>query len=330
MTYATFAEPRTANLIAEPQVYVESGAIGYDWIENWATIPETESGRIDGRTHGAAVSESGQVIVFNQATPAVLFYDQNGQLQAGWGNRFPGAHGLTLVKEDGTEYLWLADSTTAEVVKTTLDGRTVMTLEQPNLPIYQNNPYKPTWVAVDEARFGGSGDIWVTDGYGQNYIHRYNRYGIYLGSIDGSEGEAGAFKCPHGIWIDRRNGVAKLYVADRGNHRIQVFDMAGQFKRVFGSEVLTSPCCFTVSGDYLVVPELKARLAIFDRNDQLVGYLGENEEVCDIKGWPNHPAELIEPGKFNSPHGITADEAGNLYVVEWIVGGRITKLAPIK
>ena len=308
---------------------ITGGDRAYEWIENWARTPDNESSRTNGRTHGVVVSEAGQVIVFHQANPAVLVFDADGTLQAAWGDRFAGAHGMTLVRDGDTEYLWLTDQTSGEVVKTTLDGQTVMNVERPDLPAYQGGNYAPTWVAVNQERHGGNGDIWVADGYGQNLIHRYDQTGRYLASINGEEGQAGAFKCPHGIWVDTRKAAPELYIADRGNRRVQVYDLDGQFKRAFGSDILTSPCGFVTHGDDLLIPELFARLTILDANDELVGYFGANEEVVGMAGWPNHPAEMIVPGKFNSPHGMAADHAGNLYVVEWIIGGRITKLARV-
>ncbi|MBW7995672.1 MAG: hypothetical protein FVQ81_03675 [Candidatus Glassbacteria bacterium] len=194
----------------------------YEWIENWARIPKNGSGRANGRTHGVVVNRAGEVIVFNQADPAVLFFGRGGSLLRSWGDRFPGAHGLTLVEEDGEEFFWLTDHDSGEVVKTTPDGRTLLNLEQPEHPVYDSANYAPTWVAVNETRFGGNGDIWVTDGYGSSCIHRYDSAGDYLDSINGGEGAAGAFDCPHAVWTDTRNGEAELYIADRGNHRIQV------------------------------------------------------------------------------------------------------------
>jgi len=181
-------------------------------------------------------------------------------------------------------------------------------------------------VAVDEVRHGGSGDIWVTDGYGTGLIHRYSADGTYVSSIDGSEG-GGLFSCPHGIWIDTRKAEHELLVADRGNHRIQVYTMEGIYKRTFGADVLTSPDCFAPNGDEIVVPELFGRLAVFDANEALVGYLGDQPEAQKLAGWPNVAPELIVEGKFNSPHGAAADAAGNIYSGEWIVGGRLVKLA---
>jgi DNA-binding beta-propeller fold protein YncE len=298
----------------------------YEWVEQWAHIPDTPSGRENGRTHGVVVSESGNILVFNQANPAVLTYNPAGELIGSWGERFLGAHGMTLVKEGNTEYLWLTDQNTCEVVKTTLDGQTVMNLQRPNLPVYEKANYAPTWVAVNEERFGGNGDIWVTDGYGSNYVHRYDKSGRYLNSINGEEGKTGAFSCPHGIWVDVRKPEPELYIADRSNHRVQVYDPQGTYKRSFGADLLTSPDGFVTYGEYLLIPELFARLTILDAHDELVCHLGANEAAVKLPGWPNLPAEQIQAGKFNSPHGMAADAAGNLYVVEWIVGGRITKL----
>jgi len=69
----------------------------YEWIDNWVRIPDTETGRANGRTHGVVVNQAGQVIVFHQANPAVLIFDDDGQLQSTWGERFGGTHGMTLV-----------------------------------------------------------------------------------------------------------------------------------------------------------------------------------------------------------------------------------------
>lgn len=302
------------------------GNHSYEWIENWGKIPETLSGRSNGRTHGVVVSRSGNVLVFHQANPAVIVFDADGKCLDAWGEHFLGAHGMTLVEEGGDEYLWLTDQDSAEVCKMTLDGKKKMSIPQPDHPAYKKGKYSPTWVAVNEERFGGTGDVWVADGYGMSYVHRFGRSGRYKASINGEEGKAGAFNCPHGLWFDYRKGNPELYIADRGKRRFQVYDGEGNFKRAFGADFLTSPCGAASFGDDLIVPELNARVTVLDKNDRPVCHLGENEQTCTIKGWPDHPKHLIQPGKFNSPHAAAADSKGNLYVVEWIIGGRITKL----
>ena len=106
----------------------------------------------------------------------------------------------------------------------------------------------------------------MTDGYGTSYIHCYDKAGHYIDSITGNEGEAGAFKCPHSIFMDTRKAQPELYIADRGNRRVQVYDVEGNYLRAFGADFLTSPCAFAVSCERLIIPELRARVGLNGRN----------------------------------------------------------------
>ena len=334
---------------------IGSGKHTYEWLENWAKIPDTESARVGWSHYGVAVSQTGDVISGHQEDPIVQVFDKSGNLLRSWESGCVETHGITLVKEGDTEYLWIADtgakrklstgfeypSTNGKVVgkavKKTLDGETVLELQTPDVDVYEEGDYKPTWIAVNEERKGGSGDVWVADGYGASYVHRYSKTGDYISSINGEEGQAGRFDCPHAIFIDTRKSEPELYVADRANGRVQVYDTEGSFKRVFGSDFLTSPSGFATDGELMVIAELKARLAIVDADDNLVTYLGPNVNVAEVDGWPNNRDEkgepirprILEPGKFNSPHGMAIDADGNLYIAEWLIGGRFTKLAKV-
>ncbi|MDP6453297.1 MAG: hypothetical protein QF898_08325, partial [SAR202 cluster bacterium] len=231
------------------------------------------------------------------------------------------AHALGYEYGDG--------ESTGQAVKITLDGEVVQRLERPDLPVYDSGMYSPTSVAVN----GANGDIWLADGYGQSYVHRYDCSGNYLSSINGEEG-AGRFATPHSVFVDTRKPDAELYISDRANGRVQVYDLEGQFKRAFGSDFLTTPSAFAIHGDKMVIAELNARLAVVDSSDCLIGYLGGNVSVADVAGWPNNlddsgtpiRTSLLEPGKFNSPHGLALDSEGNIYVSEWLIGGRFIKL----
>ena len=137
----------------------------YEWIDNWAAIVDNESGRNNGRTHGVQITSTGNVIVFCQAEPSILIFNPDGVLLNSWG-AYLGAHGLTLVNEDDVDYLWLTDQNSKQVIKTTLDGSVLQSIEQPSHPAYTDGgQYVPTWAAVNEKRLGGNGDIWVADGY---------------------------------------------------------------------------------------------------------------------------------------------------------------------
>jgi hypothetical protein len=331
---------------------IGSGRHQYDWIDDWAQLPDSPARRGGWAHPGMAVTSAGEVVTFHPGEPALLFLAADGRLLRTVPTDLTEGHGITCTREGEAQYLWLADpgskgvrignelqrtSSPGRVLKMTLDGRVVQTLERPDLAAYGEGKYAPTSVAVHEERFGGNGDVWVADGYGKNYVHRYSRFskaGEYVGSINGSDGSAGAFSCPHGIWIDYRGTDPELYVADRGNRQVQVYDLDGHFKRAFGQEFLSSPSAFARDGDFLIVAELWARLAIIDAADRFVCYLGDNSAVRTTPGYPNELDEhdvpcrttRLRPGYFNSPHGVAADGAGNIYVAEWLIGGRMTKL----
>ena len=332
---------------------IGSGANTYEWQDYWAHIPESESAKAGWAHHGVAVTESGQIITYHQGDPTMMLFDEEGDLVRSWPVELSDAHGITLVTEGGRELLWIADNgrkrqpgigyeypggdTRGQVLKMDLEGNVLASLQRPDLEVYREGMYSPTWVAVNEERHGGNGDVWVADGYGQSYVHRYDKTGNYINSINGEEGGAGRFNCPHAIFVDRRNSPAELYVADRANGRVQVYDLDGNYQRVFGADFLTTPSGFAVHGEMLVIAELRARLTLCGSNDEFVCYLGANEPVCDVEGWPNNKdasgnivaTSLLEPGKFNSPHGLASDAHGNLYVAEWLIGGRFIRLGKV-
>ena len=228
---------------------VGDGEHTYEWIDDWAKIPDTESARDGWAHHGVAVTAAGNVIASHPGTSELLEFNPNGDLLRSSPTGLTECHGICLVNEGGTEYLWIADTGSKQhkietnggyeyqpnaneprVVKTTLDGKIVATIGRPDLPAYESGKYTPTWVAVNEERFGGNGDVWVGDGYGSSFVHRYDKSGNYIASINGEEGEAGPFASPHTIWIDSRKSEPELYVADRSNGRVQVYDVRRQLQ----------------------------------------------------------------------------------------------------
>ena len=149
---------------------IGSGANTYQWVEDWAKLPETESSQKGWAHHGVAVTESGDVVTFHPGDSTILVLDHTGGVRRTWELPVADAHGLTLVKEGGTEYLWVADNGrkrqfqigyeyppstgpySGQVIKTNMDGEIVATLPKPDLPVYREGNYSPTIVAVNEER----------------------------------------------------------------------------------------------------------------------------------------------------------------------------------
>jgi hypothetical protein len=297
----------------------------YKMIDNWATIPDTPSGCENGRTHGVCVTSTGNVIVFHQAQDGLLTFDPDGKLiSASGGDRWLGAHGLTRVVEDGAEYLWLTDQVSKEVAKVNLTGETVQTIAPPDHAAYADGgKYVPTWAAVNPA----NGEIWVADGYGSSLVHRYDQSGEYLETIDGTEG-AGRFACPHGINFRQSTNGVELWIADRGNKRVVIYDGEGHYQRK--STLTHSPCGFDFLDNNVVIPELFTGVKVLDVHSlELITELGASDIIGPDErpeGWPNLAGtDLLRPDFLNSPHGACFAPNGDIYCVEWIVGGRISR-----
>jgi hypothetical protein len=293
-----------------------------------------------GYTHGIVEDRQGRIYIANQGDHAIMVFDAQGNYLHSWGPEYSkGAHGLTISVENDVEYLYLANTGLSEVVKTTLDGTVVWRQGMPPRPdIYDGNQKKfsPTETAV-----GPNGRVYVTDGYGQPWVHIYTLTGRYETSFGGAGTEPGQFSCPHGIAIDARSGQPLVQVANRHNRRIDNFTLTGEFvATILDGDQVRYPCTTVPHGDDLYIPDLFCRVSIFDRQNKLIGHLGDyvagasliswdqfkNLEFPDLAGYPNLPMNKRVDGKFISPHGLHVNAQGDIFVVEWIAEGRVTKL----
>jgi hypothetical protein len=317
-------------------VTVGSGEHTYEVIHDWAKLPRTHA---FGNTHGVAVDSQGFVHIkhtvhaSSSSGDAVCVFDSTGTFVRSWGAEFRGgAHGLTLSKEPTGEFLWLSDCNRSVVRKTTLTGETVLDLAWPEgSGVYSGmGEFKPTNVAIvpSNAMDGAGkphskrGHVFVADGYGKSWIHEYNGAGGYVRTFGGPGKERGQTSCPHGIAIDSRaSGEPRLVVADRSNRRLQYFTLDGRHAG-FITDELRSPCHFDTRGELLLIPDLDARVTLFDRGNKLVAHLGDGENF----GLRDKAREQFIAGKFIAPHSACFDAEGNIFVVEWVEVGRVTKL----
>ncbi len=318
---------------------IGSGAFTYHWHEHWARVPDSPAARWRGRTHGVEVLSDGRVAVFAQTVPAILIFHQDGSYSHGLGDRFIGAHGMTLTMHGGIEAFWLTDEESCEVVKVAVDGTTLQRIAPPPVDARPAGRFKPTWAEQNPM----TGEVWVADGYGGSALHLYDAGGRYLKSFD-ALGAIGRLDQPHGIRFSPRG---ELWLTDRGHHRVLVLDGNGQVLRESVS-ACHSPCSFAFHGEHVFVVELFGAIKVLDHELRVLAELGASPELVPPKGWEQQkgwiwPSEMsangwpdlagtgrIKPGVFSSPHGIACSPSGDVYVVEWTLGGRIIKLEAVR
>ncbi len=307
----------------QDKLIVGQGEHTYEVHHDWVQPPPNVK---FGDTHGVATDSEGRIYIAHTVhsssvgSDAVAVYDQKGNLLNSWGAEFRGgAHGLDIRKEGKEEFLYHCDINRRLVVKTTLDGEIAWQTGMPKEPgVYKN---EKEWCPTNVA-FAPNGDIFVGDGYGSSYIHRYTKEGKYVQLVAKPGKGPGQVSCPHGLWVDDRDGDPKLVVADRGNRRLQYMTFDGEFIG-FHTDSMRQPCHihFNAKGEMLV-PDLQSVVTILDKNNNKI------VQLCD--GDPSNlrdaPREKFIPGKFVHPHAANWINSRDIVVVEWVPIGRVTLL----
>lgn len=311
---------------ANQPLVLGSGSHRYEWVPDWLTPPP---GMLFGDTHGVAQDSKGRIYLAHTVHPdskspnAVCVYDERGQFLTSWGSEFRGgAHGLDLRKEGKQEFLYHCDIANHRVVKTDLDGKFLWELPAPEESgkYLKGETYTPTNLA-----FAPNGDFYVADGYGSHWIHRYDKHARYQQTFGGRGKEPGQVTQPHGIWLDDRGKEPLLAVADRGNRRIQYFDLDGKHVR-FVSEGMRLPCHFSIQKGEMLVPDLDSVVTILDASNKVAVQLGDGAP----SNLRDHPRADFVPGRFIHPHDSMFLRNGDILVAEWVPIGRVTLLRKVR
>jgi len=259
----------------------------------------------------------------------MVVFDHTGKFVRSWGRQFRGgAHGLTIRKEGNEEFLYLCDYEHGIVTKRTLKGEEVFTLGYPaESAAYKPKDngstvaYRPTNVAL-----AANGDIYVGDGYGSSFVNQYNQKAEFIRTIGGLGTGDDQIDCPHGLWIDTRGETPLLVITDRGNSRLQRFTLDGKHVDVIAG-TSKMPCYLDEHKGDVVIADLMSKVIVLDHSNTVVARLGEGEYSRDDWGSVRNQAPgSFAPGRFVCPHGACFDHEGNIFVVEWVESGRVTKL----
>jgi hypothetical protein len=320
------------------------GPFTYEAVHDWGELPSSIKW---GNTHGVVEDAQRNIYIHHtvhassERADTMVVFDHAGKFVRSWGSEFRGvAHGLHLRKEGRDEYLYLTVNAAnpklspqpamqAVVLKTTLTGEVVWKIQgPPDIEAYKPGPdgapkpYNPTNIAI-----APNGDVYVGDGYGSYFVNQYTSKGEYIRTFGGRGTEAGQLREPHGIWVDERGPAPVLVVADRRNNRLQRFTLEG--KPIDFIEGFRLPCHFHERQGVVVIPDLHGRVTLMDATNHVIEHLGDSNAPNWNNPLRNEPRDHFIPGQFICPHGAAFDRDGNIFVVEWVEVGRVTKLRKV-
>ncbi|MEP5759250.1 MAG: peptidyl-alpha-hydroxyglycine alpha-amidating lyase family protein [Litoreibacter sp.] len=282
------------------------GKYTYEPVPDWAKLP---SEIVLGDVAGIAVDAKDRVYLFNRGDHPVVVLERNGEFLSSWGQGiFLNPHGAAIGPD---QCLYLTDNFDHTVRKFTLGGKLLLQIGTPGVSsgFMSGKPFcKCTHSAV-----GPSGNIFVSDGYHNACIHKFDPDGKHLKSWGTPGTGPGEFNLQHNICCDPDGWI---YVADRENSRVQVFDQEGRFEaqinnmhRPSGLAITPGSCPDCIVGElasYLAVnrefPNLGPFVTMLDQNGSLLSRLDAKQGAG------------IGPGQFVSPHTIAYDSYGDLYV----------------
>jgi DNA-binding beta-propeller fold protein YncE len=274
---------------------------GYQLVDGFPKLPD---GVKLGACAGAATDSRGDVFIFHRAEPPVLVFRPAGEFVRSFGAKlFTSPHGLRVDKDDN---VWVTDNAAHTVLKLDRAGRVLLTLGERGVAGEDERHFnKPADVAV-----AANGDIFVADGYGNSRVVKFDKTGRFLRAWGRKGMGPGEFNLPHAVRLD---STGRVYVGDRENNRVQVFEPDGTFVRQFAQGIAPFGL-FITDDDTLFVADGRANRVV---KMSLEGKV--------LAAWGHTGAG---PGEFRMPHGITVGRDGAVYVTE-IDGKRVQKFVPV-
>ncbi len=324
---------------------VGSGEHQYQCLHNWGELPADYRWQT---THNVTLDSQGHVYITHQGVgkqmDTVLVFDPKGKFVRSFGKEWHGGgHGIEIRKEGSGEFIYLSNTwtPTKKLVKTDLKGEIVWEKGRPECKEYEPRPdakdakktvtpaYNPTNIS-----WLPDGGFSVGDGYGSSYMFNYDKDGKLTKVFGGPGTKPGQLRTPHGNWLDDRNKEKPvIVVCDRANARLQTFALDGTpLTATDSGKVVLFPAHAKTRGDVLLVPDLHARVSLFNAKNEPIAHLGDDPEwrkkVLDGFKIRTQPKEWL-PGKFVHPHDAAFDKDGNIFVVEWVSTGRVTLLKKV-
>lgn len=298
---------------------------GYEVVHGWPILP---SGEILGSATGVGIDSRDNVVVFHRAgrvwteplprdtikKPTIAVFDgRTGALLKRWGDDvFAMPHGLTVDDDDN---VWLTDVSLHQVFKFSADGQLLMTIGERGVPGADGKHFnRPTDVAVLP-----DGSFYVSDGYINTRVAKFSPSGAFLFQWGRPGKGPGEFNTPHAITVD---GSGRVYVADRQNDRVQVFDARGEFLAQWKGAAIGRPYSLALRDTQhaVIVDGGEQPSQGPDRSGAAIVSL-DGTVLNSFGRYGNYD------GQFRMAHDVAIAKSGAVYIVD-ISGQRVQKFSP--
>jgi hypothetical protein len=294
----------------------------YKVVAGWGLLDANKNPVND--CHEMVEDAKGRLIMCtNETKNNIIIYDKSGKLIETWGTTYPGAHGLSIMNEGGQQYLLITDTARHQVIKTDLKGKEIFKIDYPKeTGVYDSpNQFVPTETAVNPT----NGDIYVTDGYGANYIIQYDAKGKYIRHFGGRGETTTTFNTCHGVLVDTRDAKnPTLLITDRMHQCLKRFTLDGKYITTYQLPG-TFICRPVLRGKYIFGAAYRSTnaswgnsgyLQILDENMKVVSTPGGSEPVYKNgvlqRQYKDDPDNI-----FMHPHDVYVDADENIYIPQW-------------
>ena len=199
---------------------IGEGEYKYEPADGWMKLPP---GWVTQDVAAVGVDRHDNVYAFNRGEHPMIVFDRAGNFLRSWGeDLFSRAHGVSMGPDDT---IYCTDDGDHTMRKCSLDGKVLLTIGIPGkaAAYMSGEPFN----RCTHTALSPQGDIYISDGYGNARVHKYDPSGRRILSWGGPGTRPGQFNIAHNICCDADGWV---YVADRENHRVQVFDGKGKFE----------------------------------------------------------------------------------------------------
>ncbi len=272
----------------------------FQLVENFFHYP---ANHIVGRVSGIAVAPNGTIVALNRGHHPVMEFKPDGTFVRSWGEgseMFKGAHTVRFDKQGD---LWYVDAGDNIIFRFDSEGRTIGTLGTNPEPwtwtthvIERAVPNKRNFYQQTDIGWSQDGTSFVADGYGNSRIVKYSKEGLFIKDWGERGGQPGDFNTPHGLVVDDNDVI---YVADRGNSRIQTFDTEGNLKAVWKMPTAPWSLCLTNGPDQKLFVGSVGKVYKMDRSGKILGVFGR-------------PGRM--PGTIDSIHELACPDENTLYL----------------